>query len=47
VAPDPLVPHEDGNAREARDGTVPTGIDDKPSLAKSTCPEFAVEIIAE
>jgi ferredoxin len=36
---------EYGNAREAGDGTVPPELEDKAHLAKSNCPEFAVEII--
>jgi ferredoxin len=34
-----------GNAREIGDGTVPPGLEEKAYLAKSNCPEFAVEII--
>ena len=30
---------------EVTDGTVPAGLEDKAYLAKSNCPEFAVEII--
>jgi ferredoxin len=47
VAPELFVLDEYGNAREAGDGTVPTGMEDKAYLAKSNCPEFAVEIIEE
>ena len=34
-----------GNAREKGDGTVPPGLEEKAYLAKSNCPEFAVEVI--
>jgi ferredoxin len=47
VAPELFVLDEYGNAREAGDGTVPAGMEDKAYLAKSNCPEFAVEIIEE
>ena len=36
-----------GNAKEKGDGTVPAHLVDKAYLAKSNCPEFAVEIIEE
>lgn len=47
VAPDLFVLDEYGNAREAGDGTVPAGMEEKAYLAKSNCPEFAVEIAEE
>jgi ferredoxin len=47
VAPELFVLDEYGNAREAGDGTVPAGLEDKAYLAKSNCPEFAVEIIED
>lgn len=47
VAPELFVLDEYGNAREAGDGTVPAGMEEKAYLAKSNCPEFAVEIIEE
>ena len=47
VAPELFVLDEYGNAREAGDGTVPAGLEDKAYLAKSNCPEFAVEILEE
>ncbi len=47
VAPELFVLDEYGNAREAGDGSVPAGLEDKAYLAKSNCPEFAVEILEE
>jgi ferredoxin len=47
VAPELFVLDDYGNAREAGDGKVPAGMEDKAYLAKSNCPEFAVEIIEE
>jgi ferredoxin len=47
VAPDLFQLDEYGNAREVGDGTVPAGQEEKAYLAKSNCPEFAVEIIEE
>jgi ferredoxin len=44
VAPELFVLDEFGNAREAGDGTVPPGLEEKAHLARSNCPEFAVEI---
>ena len=35
------------HAREIGDGTVPPGLEQKAYLAKSNCPEFAVEIEEE
>jgi ferredoxin len=34
-----------GNAREIGDGAIPPELEEKAYLAKSNCPEFAVEII--
>ena len=45
LAPELFELDEYGNAREKGDGTVPAGLEDKAYLAKSNCPEFAVEII--
>ena len=45
LAPELFDLDEYGNAREKGDGTVPPGLEDKAYLAKSNCPEFAVEII--
>jgi len=36
-----------GNARAAGDGIVPADLEEKAYLAKSNCPEFAVEIVEE
>jgi ferredoxin len=36
-----------GNAHEIGDGRVPAGLEDKAYLAKSNCPELAIEIIEE
>ncbi|HEY7550891.1 MAG TPA: ferredoxin, partial [Hyphomicrobiaceae bacterium] len=36
-----------GNARAAGDGIVPAHLEEKAYLAKSNCPEFAVEIVEE
>jgi ferredoxin len=47
LAPELFRLDEFGNAREVGDGTVPAGLEEKAWLAKSNCPEFAVEIIEE
>ncbi len=47
VAPDLFQLDEYGNAREVGDGRVPPGQEEKAYLAKSNCPEFAIEIIEE
>ena len=47
VAPELFQLDEYGNAREVGDGTVPPGLEEKAYLAKSNCPEFAVEITEE
>jgi ferredoxin len=44
VAPELFQLDEYGNAREVGDGTVPPGLEEKAYLAKSNCPEFAIEI---
>ena len=36
-----------GNAKEKGDGRVPEALIDKAYLAKSNCPEFAIEIFEE
>jgi ferredoxin len=36
-----------GNAQAAGDGVVPEALHEKAYLAKSNCPEFAIEIIEE
>jgi ferredoxin len=45
LAPELFDLDEYGNAREKGDGSVPAGLEDKAYLAKSNCPEFAVEVI--
>jgi ferredoxin len=45
LAPELFELDEYGNAREKGDGTVPPGLEEKAYLAKSNCPEFAVEVI--
>ena len=45
LAPELFELDDFGNAREKGDGTVPAGLEEKAYLAKSNCPEFAVEII--
>ena len=44
LAPELFELDEYGNAREVGDGTVPADLEEKAYLAKSNCPEFAVEI---
>jgi ferredoxin len=36
-----------GNAHEIGDGSVPEGLQDKAYLARSNCPELAIEILGE
>jgi ferredoxin len=36
-----------GNAHEIGDGIVPAGSEDKAWLARSNCPETAIEVIEE
>jgi ferredoxin len=36
-----------GSAHEVGDGTVPEGLADKAWLARSNCPEIAIEVIEE
>jgi ferredoxin len=38
---------EFGNAHEIGDGTVPAGMEAKAWLARSNCPEIAIEIAEE
>jgi ferredoxin len=47
VAPDLFELDEYGNAHAAGDGRVPPGQEEKAYLARSNCPEFAVEVIEE
>lgn len=36
-----------GNAHERGDGAVPAGLEEKAWLARSNCPELAIEVIEE
>ena len=47
IAPELFELDEFGNAHEVNDGLVPPELEEKAYLAKSNCPEFAVEIIDE
>ena len=47
LAPELFNLDEFGNAREIGDGTVPDGLEDKAYLAKSNCPEIAIEVTEE
>jgi ferredoxin len=47
LAPELFKLDEFGNAHEIGDGTVPAGLEDKAYLAKSNCPELAIDIIEE
>jgi ferredoxin len=47
LAPELFELDEFGNAREIGDGTVPAGLEDKAYLAKSNCPEIAIEVTDE
>ncbi len=47
LAPELFELDEFGNAHEIGDGTVPAGLEDKAYLAKSNCPELAIDIIEE
>jgi ferredoxin len=47
LAPELFDLDELGNARAVGDGRVPAGLEEKAYLAKSNCPEFAIEIIEE
>jgi ferredoxin len=44
LAPELFDLDEFGNARESGDGTVPDHLVDKAYLAKSNCPELAIDI---
>jgi ferredoxin len=44
LAPELFELDELGIAREAGDGTVPPGLEDKAWLARANCPELAVEV---
>jgi ferredoxin len=47
LAPELFELDELGNARAAGDGRVPESLEEKAWLAKSNCPEFAIEIDEE
>jgi len=47
LAPELFELDEFGNAREIGDGSVPDELVDKAYLAKSNCPELAIDIIEE
>lgn len=47
LAPELFKLDEFGNAHEIGDGTVPAGLEEKAYLAKSNCPELAIDIIEE
>jgi ferredoxin len=47
LAPELFELDEFGNARAAGDGRVPAHLEQKAYLAKSNCPEFAIEIDEE
>jgi ferredoxin len=47
LAPELFELDEFGNSRAAGDGVVPDSLQEKAYLAKSNCPEFAIEIIEE
>ncbi len=47
LAPELFDLDEFGNAHERGDGSVPVGLEDKAWLARSNCPEIAVEVIEE
>ena len=44
LAPELFELDEYGNAREKGDGRVPPAMEEKAHLARSNCPEFAIEI---
>src|SRR5215471_10855792 len=47
LAPDLFDLDEYGNAHEVGDGSVPEGLEDKAYLARSNCPEIAIEVTEE
>jgi ferredoxin len=47
LAPELFALDELGNAHEIGDGSVPAGLEAKAYLAKSNCPELAIEIEGE
>jgi len=47
LAPELFDLDEFGNAHEKGDGTVPAGLEDKAYLARSNCPESAIDVTEE
>jgi ferredoxin len=47
IAPELFELDEYGNAHAAADGMVPARLEEKAYLARSNCPEFAIEIVEE
>lgn len=47
IAPELFELDDFGNAREAGDGRVPPGMEEKSALARANCPETAIEIVEE
>ena len=47
LAPELFELDDLGNAREVGDGRVPNGLEAKAYLARSNCPELAIEIVGE
>jgi ferredoxin len=47
LAPELFDLDEFGNAHERGNGCVPAGLEDKAWLARSNCPEIAIEVIEE
>ena len=47
LAPELFELDEYGNAHEIGDGAVPAGLEDKAWLARSNCPEIAIEVTEE
>jgi ferredoxin len=47
LAPELFDLDEFGNAHEKGDGTVPAGLEDKAYLARSNCPETAIDVTEE
>jgi ferredoxin len=47
MAPELFDLDEFGNAHERGDGSVPASLQDKAWLARSNCPEIAIEVIEE
>lgn len=47
LAPELFELDQYGNAHEIGDGTVPAGLEDKAWLARTNCPEIAIEVTEE